>query len=73
MTFCDMEVLHRHKKDAFNYKLSFPTLLTLIENSSFHFILIFDGVVISSKIRDDSTLSLHMRFYAFQYCGTKLL
>ena len=56
MTFCDMEVLYRHKKGAFNCKLSFPTLLTLIENSSFHFILIFDGVVISSKIRDDSTL-----------------
>ena len=55
-----MEVLYRHKKGAFNCKLSFPTLLTLIENSSFHFILIFDGVVISSKIRDDSTLWLHI-------------
>ena len=60
MTFCDMEVLYRHKKGAFNCKLSFPTLLTLIENSSFHFILIFDGVVISSKIRDDSTFWLHV-------------
>ena len=55
-TSCDMDVLYGHKKDAFNCKLSFPTLLTLIENSSFHFMLIFDGVVISSKTRDDSTI-----------------
>ena len=55
-----MEVLYRHKKGAFNCKLSFPTLLTLIENSSFHFIFIFDEVVISSKIRDDWTFWLHV-------------
>ena len=34
--------------------------LALLQGLHFHFILIFDGVVISSKIRDDSIFCLHV-------------
>ena len=42
-----------HKWEAWFYYI-------WISGLHFHFILIFDGVVISSKIRDDSTFWLHV-------------
>ena len=60
LNFCDVEMLYRHTKCVFNWKLAFPMYLFWIKNFPFQFILILGTISIPQKSCDRSIFSLHM-------------
>ena len=61
MNLCNMEIECRYINCVFNGQSAFSMLLTLIENSHFHFLLILDRGVISRQTCDNWTFSLHIQ------------